>query len=81
MARPSPMRDGFRTMFQQPSVGVAEVIWRWTFGASFLFVAGAMFRSIFAELAGKQGANAANRQRTSDAGLESSATNSGGKLA
>jgi hypothetical protein len=43
MARPSPMRDGFRTMFQQPSVGVAEVIWRWTFGASFCLLLAVCF--------------------------------------
>jgi hypothetical protein len=35
MARYSPTRDGFRAMFQRPSVGVAEVLWRWSFGAAF----------------------------------------------
>lgn len=34
MSRYSPTRDGFRAMFQRPSVGVAEVLWRWSFGAA-----------------------------------------------
>jgi hypothetical protein len=35
MPRHSPTRDGFRAMFQRPSVGIAEVLWRWSFGACF----------------------------------------------
>ena len=39
MIRPSPTRDGFRTMFTQPSIGIAEVSWRWSFGAAFCLLA------------------------------------------
>jgi hypothetical protein len=35
MAGPSPMRDGFRNMFRQPSAGAIEVLWRWSFYAFF----------------------------------------------
>jgi hypothetical protein len=42
MALSSPSLAGFRTIFRQPSVGLAEVAWRWSFGAaaSFLVVFG-----------------------------------------
>jgi hypothetical protein len=30
----SPTLEGFRTMFRRPSLGFAEVAWRWSFGAA-----------------------------------------------
>jgi len=32
MARSSPTRDGWRTVAQTPSLALAEIAWRWTFG-------------------------------------------------
>jgi hypothetical protein len=34
MKQRSPTLEGFRTMFAQPSFGLAEVAWRWSFGAA-----------------------------------------------
>jgi hypothetical protein len=34
MAAWSPTLEGFRTMFRKPSLPLAEVIWRWSFGAA-----------------------------------------------
>jgi hypothetical protein len=34
MANRSPTLEGFRTMFRRPSLGLAEVAWRWSFGAA-----------------------------------------------
>jgi hypothetical protein len=34
MANRSPTLEGFRTMFRMPSLGLAEVAWRWSFGAA-----------------------------------------------
>jgi hypothetical protein len=33
MQRRSPTLEGFRAIFRQPSFGLAEISWRWTFGA------------------------------------------------
>lgn len=30
----SPTQEGFRTLFRRPSLGFAEVAWRWSFGAA-----------------------------------------------
>src|SRR5271154_3538246 len=30
----SPTLEGFRTMFSRPSLGLAEIAWRWSFGAA-----------------------------------------------
>jgi hypothetical protein len=34
MAQPTPTIEAFRTIFRRPSLGFAEVTWRWTFGAA-----------------------------------------------
>jgi len=34
MARVSPTLEGFRAAFRRPSLGFAEIAWRWTFGFS-----------------------------------------------
>jgi hypothetical protein len=34
MAAWSPTLEGFRTMFRRPSLSLAEIIWRWSFGAT-----------------------------------------------
>jgi hypothetical protein len=39
MNRPSPTRDGFHAMFARPYVGIMEVLWRWSFGATFWLLA------------------------------------------
>jgi len=31
----SPTLEGFRAIFRRPSFGMAEIIWRWSFGATF----------------------------------------------
>ncbi len=30
----SPTLEGFRTIFRQPSLALAEIAWRWSFGAA-----------------------------------------------
>src|ERR1700674_2633585 len=32
MKQRSPTLEGFRVMFTRPSLGLAEIAWRWTFG-------------------------------------------------
>jgi hypothetical protein len=34
MAQPTPTVEAFRTIFRRPSLGLAEVTWRWSFGAA-----------------------------------------------
>lgn len=34
MARRSPTLEGFRVIFSRPSFGLAEIAWRWSFGAA-----------------------------------------------
>lgn len=34
MKRRSPTLEGFRTIFRRPSFGLAEIAWRWSFGAA-----------------------------------------------
>jgi hypothetical protein len=34
MAQRSPTTEGFRAIFRRPSLAVAEISWRWTFGAA-----------------------------------------------
>lgn len=34
MAQPTPTIEGFRVIFRRPSLGLAEITWRWTFGAA-----------------------------------------------
>src|SRR5271168_3987230 len=34
MKRHSPTLEGFRAMFHRPSLGFAEIAWRWSFGAA-----------------------------------------------
>jgi hypothetical protein len=36
MARRSPTLEGFRILFRMPSLGLAEIAWRWAIGAAFL---------------------------------------------
>jgi len=39
MKRFSPTAEGFRLMFRRPTVGLAEVSWRWSLGFEFTFLA------------------------------------------
>src|SRR5579863_7538075 len=39
MAQRSPTLEGFRLIFAHPSVGIAEIAWRWSFWAAGWFVA------------------------------------------
>jgi len=34
MAEPSPILDGFRAVFRRPAFALAEITWRWAFGAA-----------------------------------------------
>lgn len=34
MTRRSPTLEGFRAILQRPSFGLAEITWRWSFGAA-----------------------------------------------
>jgi len=34
MKPPSPTLEGFRSIFQRPTFGLAEIAWRWSFGAA-----------------------------------------------
>jgi hypothetical protein len=34
MTRPSPTLEGFRAILRRPSFGLAEIAWRWSFGAA-----------------------------------------------
>ena len=36
MARRSPTLEGFRVLFRMPSLGLAEIAWRWAMGATFI---------------------------------------------
>jgi hypothetical protein len=36
MARRSPTLEGFRILFRMPSLGLAEIAWRWALGAAFM---------------------------------------------
>jgi hypothetical protein len=43
MASDSPIREGFRTAFRNPVIVLAEIAWRWAFGAAALALIGASF--------------------------------------
>jgi hypothetical protein len=43
MATWSPTGEGFRTIFRQPSLPLAEIVWRWSFGAAAVVLLGAAF--------------------------------------
>jgi hypothetical protein len=43
MATWSPTIEGFRTMFRRPALSLAEVIWRWSFGAAACVLLGLSF--------------------------------------
>jgi hypothetical protein len=45
MNPPSPTLEGFRAIFRRPSFGLAEIAWRWSFGAA----AGVLIAFSFAE--------------------------------
>src|SRR5437870_12346042 len=45
MKQRSPTLEGFRAIFRQPSFGLAEIAWRWSFGAA----AGLLFTLSFLE--------------------------------
>lgn len=36
MPKPTPIRDGFSAVWRQPSLFLAEIAWRWSFGGAFL---------------------------------------------
>src|SRR5271154_6648317 len=36
----SPTLEGFRAVFRQPSLGLAEISWRWSFGFGAIALAG-----------------------------------------
>ena len=38
MRLPSPTAEGFRLIFRQPAIPLAEIAWRWSFGAAFWFL-------------------------------------------
>ena len=40
MAAWSPTLEGFRAMFRRPAVSLAEILWRWSFGAAACFLLG-----------------------------------------
>src|SRR5207253_5446551 len=40
MKQRSPTLEGFRAVFQQPAVPLAEIAWRWTFGVAAIFLLG-----------------------------------------
>src|ERR1700756_530837 len=43
MAAWSPTLEGFRAMFRRPAVSLAEIMWRWSFGAAACFLLGFAF--------------------------------------
>jgi len=43
MARRSPTLEGFKLMFRRPSFGLAEMAWRWSFGAAVTVLLGFSF--------------------------------------
>src|SRR6266487_2919422 len=46
MKQPSPTLEGFRAIFRVPSLGLAEIAWRWSFAVAvgaFLIFAGLQF--------------------------------------
>src|SRR5215475_2659717 len=43
MATWSPTGEGFRSIFRKPALPVAEIIWRWSFGATVVVLLGAAF--------------------------------------
>ena len=40
MPSPTPVRDGFRAIWRQPSIFFAEIAWRWSFGGAALLLTG-----------------------------------------
>src|SRR3989442_2708152 len=40
MPRRSPTLEGFRAILSRPSVGLAEIVWRWSFGAAVALLVG-----------------------------------------
>ena len=47
MSAPTPVRDGFRAIWRQPSIFLAELSWRWSWGGAALFL---LFLSLFVYL-------------------------------
>jgi len=37
---PAPVRDGFRAIWRQPSIFLAELAWRWSWGGAALLLVG-----------------------------------------
>ena len=40
MSAPTPVRDGFRAIWRQPSIFLAELSWRWSWGSAALLLTG-----------------------------------------
>jgi hypothetical protein len=50
MKRPSPTLEGFRILFRVPSLGLAEISWRWTFGLALTASLAFAFREYMSSL-------------------------------
>src|SRR6266436_7574971 len=50
MARRSPTLQGFQTIFRLPSLGLAEIAWRWSFGLAVAALLAFSFREYMATL-------------------------------
>jgi len=50
MKRHSPTLEGFQTMFRLPSLGLAEIAWRWSFGLAVAALLAFSFREYMATL-------------------------------
>jgi hypothetical protein len=42
MRSPSPTAEGFRLIFRQPAIPLAEIAWRWSFAAAFWFLSASL---------------------------------------
>ena len=47
MKQRSPTLEGFRAVFRQPAIPLAEIAWRWSFGVAAMFLAGASLLEYF----------------------------------
>jgi hypothetical protein len=50
MKRRSPTLEGFQVMFRLPSLGLAEIAWRWSFGLALSALLAFSFREYLATL-------------------------------
>ena len=50
MARRSPTLEGFKAIFRLPSLGLAEIAWRWSFGLAITALLGFSFREYLSTL-------------------------------